>query len=125
MKVEQIDTDYDVFLTERDLRQTCSRTSVPWSVFPQHPPVSAKYIDNRGEAKELELEATNDYMILRDPQSHDDIFFDMDEFGPVVRVFTNLLMDLLEGEQDFLVTRYDGHEAKIWIRKDEALAKNN
>jgi len=119
MRVEQDDTDYYVFLTDADLKKICSRTKVPWSVFPQHPPISAKYRDNRDKMAEMELAATNDQMILSDPLSHDDIFCDFDKLGPVVRVFTNLLFDLFEGISDHLVTRYRG-EAKIWIMKETA-----
>lgn len=119
MRVEQADTDYHISLTESDLRKTCSRTKVPWSIFPQHPPLSAPYTDSSGKPSEAELVATNDYNILHSPQAHDLIAVGFDQFGLFAHVFTNLLVDLHEGKKGFLVTRYDGHEAKIWIRQDE------
>jgi len=118
MRVEKVDTDYYVHLSEADIKKTISKERVPWSVFPQHPAISAR-VESLNACKEelLELVCTVAQDELSHPQTHDNIYFGRDDRGPIVHVFYPLLFSLLS-EREFLVTRYDGYEAKIWIRRD-------
>ena len=116
MRVIKIDTDYDVYLTPEDIDKVVRRGPVLWSLFPQYPAISAIVECEQPLNEELELVATRDYDELHHPQTYDGIYFGRDDKGPIIHVYVPLLASLLS-EREFLVTRYDGFEAKIWIRK--------
>jgi len=113
MRVVQEDTDYRIFLTEEEIKSLLKRNKPP---FPPYNPLTAKFTDNRGETKELEIICTTDPFILNDEKTHDNIFVDFDDLGPYVKVGILTLASLLD-RRDYLVTRYNG-ESKILIHKD-------
>ncbi|NOQ55936.1 MAG: hypothetical protein GQ477_03980 [Nanohaloarchaea archaeon] len=118
MRIEVEDTDYRIFLNDDEIRQLTDRTptGIDLDIFPRYLPINETFKDNRGAIKELEITCTRDAVILNDINTHDDIYFNSDEFGPYVKVYTPKLASLLFG-RDYLVTRYDA-ESKIWIHKE-------
>ncbi len=126
MKVEKEDTDYRIFLSQENIIELNDRkpSGVGLDLFPRYRPLSAKFTDNNGDIKELEIVCTRDAFILSDDKTHDNIYVDFDKLGPYVKVFAPRLASLLCGT-DYLVTRYNG-EAKIWIHgEDRVISHNN
>jgi len=122
MRVEKEDTDYRIFLTGEDIIELNDRkpSGIGLDLFPGYHPLSAKFTDNNGYIKELEIVCTRDAFILSDVKTHDNIFVDFDSLGPYVKVYAPRIASLLYGT-DYLVTRYNA-EARIWIHKDRVIS---
>ena len=68
--------------------------------------------------EELQILCTNQSDILNDrKKAHNDIYFDTDDKGPLLRVHPPHILSLLRG-RDFVMTRYNGSD-KLWIYREE------
>ena len=125
MRVELEDTDYRIFLSEENITELNDRkpSGIGLDIFPRYRPLSAKFTDNNGDIRELQIVSTRDAFILSDKNTHDNIFVDFDNLGPYVQVYAPRLASLLFGT-DYLVTRYNA-EARIWIHKEDRVISHN
>jgi hypothetical protein len=72
-----------------------------------------------GTREIMDFMCTNDSSIINDKEkSHNRIYFDRDEEGPIVRIFTPLMLSLLKGSEQFFMTRYDGYNKIFFYRED-------
>ena len=120
MKTVKLDTDYYLYLTCGDI----ALLTTPYSTLGdfKYNPLSSAVVTRGGvlTGEELQLMCTNEASIIWDPEkAHDDIYFDTDEEGPLVRVHPRKLIPLPDGEH--IMTRYDGHSSKIFIFRDDSL----
>lgn len=114
MIVEKRDTDYYVRLTSQEIDFLASPSI---KRMPTQTQLNAHVIGSFPQ-ESLNIACTVDSTVLRNEKTNDGVYFDRDEDGPIVRTHPFPLKELAY-ERDFIVTRYDGHEAKIWIRKDD------
>ncbi len=112
--------DYDIDLTSEGAKVITTRRmfskDMPTMDFM---PINAVVDSDEGRKEVLQIRTTRDYDVLHDTNCHDGIFLMRDKEGPIVIVATWLIGQLMAGEREFLVTRYDGHTNKIWIRMQE------
>jgi len=114
MRVEKEDTDYYVFLTEKEILEVGRKKKFPLGEF--YPWLYSEIIDRleKKVTKEtLALTCTRNASTLR--EARDGICFELEKDGPTVRVYPPVLGSLFE--KDFVVTRYNA-ESKIWIYLD-------
>jgi hypothetical protein len=118
MRVVQEDTDYRIFLTDKDIECLCNRkpTNKGIDIFPRYKPLNSDYRDTQGKNRTLQVVLTRNVLILNDERTHDNIFVDFNEIRPIVVVYPPVLAPLFDG--GYAVTRYNG-ESKIWLHREE------
>lgn len=113
MRVDKINSDYQLYFSIEELLKVTTPINTlggfKYSSISSQIPNSIQILD---------FSCTNHSFVMHDPKSRDGIFFDFDEIGPLVRIHTRGMLNLLNQKVDYIMTRYDG-ENKIWIYRDE------
>ena len=108
--------DYNIYLTPEGVKKLCQRARYSFT-YPFN--LHAHVIADEGPDEIIQFGLTRCATTLSDPKCHNKIYFDRDEIGPIVLVAAWLVDRLAAKELPFIMTRYDGHTNKIWIRVEE------
>jgi len=116
MRAVKEDQDYYVFLTREEILKLGTR-SATWPKY--YPYMFSKVFDrleNKMTEEILAISCTRNAFILSDEEkTHDNIYFELEEEGPTIKVYPPTLALVLE--RGYIVTRYNA-EAKVWIQLD-------
>ena len=126
MKTEWSGMDYTVTLTTEDINTLLYYNNPDFrNPGAQLPELSTPVLGHPSQ-EVLIFSCSRDPEIMSDRRTHDQVYFERTEKGPIVKVTPEVLVSLsLLGERDFWVTRYDW-ENKIWIRReDDPINHNN
>lgn len=119
MRAEKEDQDYHIYLTPEEIAKLGSYGKDPVGN-PAFEPLSALVEKSGSEPNQerMNVMCTRSATVLWDARTHDNIYFEQDGLGILVMIYPPVLSQVLD--RGFAVTRYDGHENKIWVRRDDS-----
>jgi hypothetical protein len=120
--VEKRDTDYHVRLTSQEIDFLSSPVIKRMEGLVRVKPQLSAPVLGSFPHESLNFACTQDSTVLKNEKTNGGVYFDRDENGPIVRTHPFPLRELTY-ERDYIETRYDGHKARILIRRDDDQAQ--
>ncbi|HLA03929.1 MAG: hypothetical protein A3C27_00030 [Candidatus Levybacteria bacterium RIFCSPHIGHO2_02_FULL_39_36] len=120
MRAEKKDQDYTIYLSREEIMKLGERNGTYPLGNNGFEPLSVLVEKSGSEPNQerMNVMCTRSATVLWDARTHDNIYFKKDGLEILVMIYPPVLSQVLD--RGFAVTRYDGHENKIWIRRDDS-----